>query len=137
MAESTVVSVDAASDPLSPVRTPAPKGFALRVFLLGVFLMPLQLNVDAARGVVESRLPPGDLFLVLSILLAPNIVRFRRSPVLLLPLALMGVLAYGTALAIVYATYRDALSAGLGSPRVTKGMNAPDRSPARRSNMAA
>lgn len=78
-------------------------GLALRFFLLAVFLMPLQLEIDAFKAVVGSRLPPGDLLLAASVMVAPAAVKFRRTPIALLPIALLATLAYGMIAAVLYA----------------------------------
>ena len=75
----------------------------LRLLLVAVFLMPLQLEIAAFKSVVDSRLPPGDLFLALSVVVAPTAVKFRRAPVALLPIALVATLAYGVVAAVLYA----------------------------------
>lgn len=76
-------------------------GIAFRLFLLAVFLMPLQLELEQFRGIVGSRLPPGDLVLAASILLAPTALRLIRHPLFLLPVFLPAVLAFGMLLAVV------------------------------------
>jgi hypothetical protein len=76
-------------------------GIAFRLYLLAVFLMPLQLELAQFRGVVGSRLPPGDLVLVASILLAPKTLRLIRHPLFVLPVFLPVVLAFGMLLAVV------------------------------------
>jgi hypothetical protein len=76
-------------------------GIAFRLYLLAVFLMPLQLELAQFRGVVGSRLPPGDLVLVASILLAPKTLRLIRHRLFILPVLLPVVLAFGLLLAVV------------------------------------
>jgi hypothetical protein len=62
--------------------------------------MPVQLELAQFRGVTESRLPPADLVLVASILLAPTTLRLIRHPLFLLPVFLPVVLAFGLLLAV-------------------------------------
>ena len=78
-------------------------GLASQLYLLAVFLMPLQLEIEQFKSVLGSRFPPGDLVLVCAVLAAPGIVTFRRQAVSLLSLAFVAVLAYGVVLAIAYA----------------------------------
>lgn len=75
-------------------------GIGFRLYLLAVFLMPVQLELEQFRHVVESRLPPGDLVLAASIFLAPTALRLARHPLSLLPVLLPVVLAFGVVLAI-------------------------------------
>ncbi|MEZ5246663.1 MAG: hypothetical protein R2707_16305 [Acidimicrobiales bacterium] len=83
--------------------SPPLRSTAFRLYLAAVFLMSLQLEVDAFKSVADTRFPPGDFLLLFSILLMPVAVRARRSPIALLPIAMVGVMAYGVLLAIVYA----------------------------------
>lgn len=83
---------------LPPVRS-----LSLRLYLIAVFLMPLQLEIDAFDAVAGTRLPPGDIFLALAILAAPASLRLRRDPVSMLPLAMMATLAWGLLVAMFYA----------------------------------
>lgn len=76
-------------------------GIAFRLYLLAVFLMPVQLELAQVRGLIGSRLPPGDLVLVASILIAPTTLRLIRHPLILLPIFLPVVLAFGMLLAVV------------------------------------
>jgi hypothetical protein len=76
-------------------------GIAFRLYLLAVFLMPVQLELARFRGLIESRLPPGDLVLVASILIAPTTLRLIRHRLFLLPVFLPVVLAFGMLLAVV------------------------------------
>lgn len=99
---------DAESDADRPSSTGRPAGWdypglAFKVYLVAVFLIPLQLEIPAFKAIVDSRLPPGDLFLVMSVMLAPTSVKFRRIPVANLPLGLIVTLAYGMVIALVYA----------------------------------
>jgi len=82
---------------------PPVRGVAAWLFFAAVFCMPMQLEIVAFKSVVGSRFPPGDVLLLLSILAAPTIVRFRRSPTELIPLALIATLAWGAIIALVYA----------------------------------
>lgn len=82
---------------------PAARSLAVKLFLVAVFLLPLQLEIDAFKSVVETRLPPGDLLLAITILLAPTTLRFRSQPVAILPLGLILTLLWGTLVALVYA----------------------------------
>ncbi len=99
----------AASSQVTPrQRLPLPRqrlpfGPASWLYLLAVFLMPLQLEVDQFTSAAGSRFPPGDVFVICAVLAAPQMVRFGREAVSLLPLAFVAVLAYGVLLAIVYA----------------------------------
>lgn len=76
---------------------------ALWLFLAAVFLMPLQLEIASFKEATGTRLPPGDIFLVLSLLAAPNTLRFRRQRIALLPLAMMLMLGWGLFIALIYA----------------------------------
>jgi hypothetical protein len=76
-------------------------GIAFQVFLLAVFLMPLQLNLEQFQGVVGSRFAPGDLWLAGSVLLAPTALRLSRNQLVLLPVLLPVVLAFGLVLAVI------------------------------------
>ena len=78
-------------------------GLASRLYLLAVFLMPLQLEVEQFKSVFDSRFPPGDVVLVCAVLAAPEMITFRRQAMSLLSLAFVAVLAYGVVLAIAYA----------------------------------
>ena len=100
MAAQPALSVPTQATPSRPSGSNG-SGIAFRLYLLAVFLMPLQLELEQFRGVVESRLPPGDLILVVSILLAPTALRLIRHPLFLLPVFLPVVLAFGMLLAIV------------------------------------
>jgi hypothetical protein len=100
MVAQSALSVPTRPTPSRPSGTNG-SGIAFRLYLLAVFLMPLQLELDQFRGVVESRLPPGDLVLVAAILLAPTSLRLIRHPLFLLPVFLPLVLAFGMLLAIV------------------------------------
>jgi len=73
---------------------------AVRLYLIAVFLIPVQLEIKSVQNVVGSRLPPGDLFLALSLILAPTSFRILRRGVGYLPLALPLVLAYGAIVAL-------------------------------------
>ena len=86
------------------VRRPPPHWthtLAVRCFLIAVFLVPVQLEVEAFKQIIDSRLPPGDFFMVLSLLLAPASFRITRQAVGYLPFALMATLAYGAFIAVV------------------------------------
>ncbi|MBT8240472.1 MAG: hypothetical protein KJN63_04535, partial [Acidimicrobiia bacterium] len=48
-------------------------GLASRLYLLAVFLMPLQLEVEQFKSVFGSRFPPGDIVLVCAVLAAPEL----------------------------------------------------------------
>lgn len=74
---------------------------ALRLFLLAVFLIPVQLEISSVRDTIGSRLPPGDIFLALAVILAPTSFRILKQPLGYLPLALPLVLAYGSVVALV------------------------------------
>jgi putative inorganic carbon (hco3(-)) transporter len=100
MVAQSALSVPTRATPSRPSGSDG-SGIAFRLYLLAVFLMPLQLELEQFRGVVESRLPPGDLVLVASILLAPTALRLIRHPLFLLPVFLPVVLAFGMLLAIV------------------------------------
>ena len=84
------------SNPLPPWTHP----LAFRLYLGAVFLLPVQLEIESVKALVDSRLPPGDLLLALSVLLAPASVRITRSAVGQLPLLLPVVLAYGVIVAL-------------------------------------
>jgi O-Antigen ligase len=83
-----------------PVSDPG-TGIAFQVFLLAVFLMPLQLELEQFRGIVGSRFAPGDLCLAGSVLLAPKTLKLSRHQLVLLPLLLPVVLAFGLVLAVI------------------------------------
>jgi len=100
MVGQSALSVPTQAKPSRPSGSSGP-GIAFRLYLLAVFLMPVQLELEQFRGVVESRLPPGDLVLAASILLAPRTLRLIRHPLFLLPVFLPVVLAFGVLLAIV------------------------------------
>ncbi|MEQ8843168.1 MAG: hypothetical protein RIB98_19495 [Acidimicrobiales bacterium] len=91
--------LDRAFAPRSPLAEHSPyektRSFSRRLFLLAVFCMPQQLELDAFKSVSETRFAPGDILLVLSVLAAPGVLRLRREPVSLLPLFMVGTLAYG------------------------------------------
>ena len=88
---------------IGPIEPPTSRALAFRLYLVAVFLMSLQLELDAFKNIADTRFPPGDFLLLLSILILPTSVRVRRSPIALLPLALVAVMAYGVLLAVVYA----------------------------------
>lgn len=75
--------------------------FAVRCYLLAVFLIPVQITSDALKSVIETRFSPGDFVLALSVLLAPASVRIVRQPLVLLPIGLPLVLAYGVIASLV------------------------------------
>ena len=74
---------------------------ALRLYMAAVFCIPVQLELERFRSVIDSRLSPGDVFLALSVILAPASFRLSRRPLGLLPLALPLTLGYGAIVAIV------------------------------------
>ena len=80
-----------------PVRT----DLALRVFLLAVFFVPVQVELDALRSVFDSRLAPTDFLLLFAVLLNPRMLSLGRRSIDMLPIAFVAVLAYGIALVIV------------------------------------
>lgn len=92
----------AASSQTTEGMGPLPYGLASRLYLLAVFLMSLQLEIEQFKSVLGSRFPPGDIVLVAAVLAAPQMVAFGRQAVSLLSLAFIGVLAYGVVLAIAY-----------------------------------
>ena len=79
------------------------RGVALKIFLVALFLMPLQIDVDSFREAIDTRIPPGDLVLLVAVLAAPTVVKFRRTPTMLLPLGLLVALGYGAVVALLHA----------------------------------
>jgi O-Antigen ligase len=76
-------------------------GIPFQVFLVAVFLMPLQLDLEQFRGIVGSRFSPGDLWLAGSVLLAPKTLKLSRHQLVLLPVLLPVVLAFGLVVAVI------------------------------------
>ena len=76
-------------------------GLAARLYLLAVFLVPVQLEVAQLENLLGSRFSPADVVLAGAVVAAPHLITFDRRPVSLLPLAFAAVLAYGMLLAIV------------------------------------
>ncbi|MCH7789321.1 MAG: hypothetical protein IH940_07745 [Acidobacteria bacterium] len=68
--------------------------------MIAVFLLPVQLEIGALEGVLDSRLAPSDLFLAMAIVLAPRSIRTGRRAVDLLPIGLIAILAYGILVAL-------------------------------------
>jgi hypothetical protein len=86
------------------VHRPSPKWthtVAIRLYLISIFLIPVQLEIESFRAVIGSRFPPGDIFLAFSVILAPASFRIMRRPLGYLPLALPLVLGYGAIIALV------------------------------------
>jgi hypothetical protein len=78
---------------------------AIRLYLISIFLIPVQLELDSFQAVVGSRLPPGDIFLAFSVILAPASFRIMRRPLGYLPLALPLMLGYGALVSLVLQGY--------------------------------
>ncbi|MFT5202503.1 MAG: hypothetical protein ACI9C1_001893 [Candidatus Aldehydirespiratoraceae bacterium] len=78
---------------------------SVQLFLLAIFCIPVQLEVPAVRAVLRSRFAPGDLFLALSVILAPASFRLIRRPLGYLPLALPLTLAYGAVISLTLQGY--------------------------------
>lgn len=100
IAPARVTRVAAPSETATGSRLPF--GLGSRLYLVAVFLMSLQLDVDQFASVVDSRFPPGDVVLFVAVVVAPQMIRFGRESASLLSLAFIAVLAYGVVLAIVY-----------------------------------
>lgn len=86
------------------IHNPVPRWshtFALNLYLIAIFLIPVQLEIESVKNIIGSRLPPGDIFLAFSVLLAPASFRILKQPLGYLPLALPLVLAYGSVVALV------------------------------------
>jgi len=96
-----------AAEPHSRPSPPWSHSLSVKLYMIAIFLLPVQLEIESVRSIVGSRLPPGDVFLAFSLLLAPTSFRILRRPVGYLPLALPLVLAYG---AIVSLTLQGHLS---------------------------
>ncbi|MEZ5166323.1 MAG: hypothetical protein R2695_07455 [Acidimicrobiales bacterium] len=77
------------------------RSVALRLYLAAVFLMPLQLEIDAFKGRWAHGSLPATL-LALSVLAAPATLRLRSKPVTLLPLLMVETLSYGVIVAVTY-----------------------------------
>jgi hypothetical protein len=78
---------------------------AIRLYLTAIFLLPVQLEVESVQDVIGSRLPPGDIFLAFSLILAPASFRIMRRPLGYLPLALPLVLGYGVLVSLTLQGY--------------------------------
>lgn len=73
---------------------------SIRLYMVAVFLLPVQLEIEGVKAILGSRLPPGDVFLALSVILAPASFRVMRRPLGHLPLALPLVLGYGLVISL-------------------------------------
>lgn len=90
------------SDRVSPGWTHT---LAIKLFLIAVFLIPVQLEISSVRDLIGSRLPPGDIFLAFSLFFAPGSFRIIRRSVGYLPLALPLVLGYGAIVSLTLQGY--------------------------------
>lgn len=93
------------ADPLRPRLPSWSHPLALRCYLLSVFLIPVQLEIESVRNIVGSRMPPGDILLALAVVLAPASFRLARHTLGYLPLALPLTLAYGSVVSLVLQGY--------------------------------
>ena len=73
----------------------------LVLFLCAIFCLSVQIQLPGSSETFETRIAPSDLFLALTLVVCPSLLRIRRRTIDLLPLAMLITLAIGVLIALV------------------------------------